>query len=629
MAQTPVTSSAEGTAALTEKKPYAPMGEPQLDTNTDITHLYLTFHTDLPRYATPQQITSPEGQNLPEQPDLDQYMSPFEWSPARKSVILVLSCIATFLTAYTSGAYSPPTTVIAHEFGVQRVIIVVGITTFCIGFGFAPMALAPLSEVWGRYPIFICAGFVFVVFQALSSVMPDAGGLLVVRFFCGAGASVFSAVVGGVIADLWNKEDRNTPMALFSGAVLGGTGAGPLVSAAIMTRVKDDTLAWKWTFWHQVIADAIVVLSICLFFSESRGSVLLTQKARKINKWYDEMEKAGAFGVWVRSAELEASVRTPNSPSQRSIDNSDTSRDENNHLLRRRIRWVVKEDEMRPSLGTLVAISVKRPFHMLFTEPVVFCFSLWAAFSWGILYLSFTVVPFLYGSNLDISSRVYIAMMAGAVVATVAGISMERLMKHPQWKPEGPYDDSKFWEFMRRRFPADSPEARLYFPCITAMLLPAGLFVAFMVPQKWQEYAQAVGIGFAFWGIYSVYLATFNYLADTYTIYASSALAAQSLCRNLLGGIFPVIATPLFQNVGIKGAGGILGGVATALTAIPWVLMFFGPRIRANSKFAIVSQHHGTAIITTTNVFQGITKTSGLKFLLAYRMIDDDCFFFV
>lgn len=613
MAQTPVTSSAEGAAPMTEKKSYAPEDEPQLDTNTDITYLYLTFHADLPQYATGQQITSPEGQNLPEQPDLNQYMSPFEWSPARKSVILVLSCIATFLTAYTSGAYSPPTTVIAHEFGVQRVIIVVGITTFCIGFGFAPMALAPLSEVWGRYPIFICAGFVFVVFQALSSVMPDAAGLLVVRFFCGAGASVFSAVVGGVIADLWNKEDRNTPMALFSGAVLGGTGAGPLVSAAIMTRVKDDTLAWKWTFWHQVIADAVLVLSICLFFSESRGSVLLTQKARKINKWYDKMEKAGAFGVWLRSAELEASARTPNSPSQRSVDNSDTSRDEDNHLLRRRIRWVVKEDEMRPSLGTLVAISVKRPFHMLFTEPVVFCFSLWAAFSWGILYLSFTVVPFLYGSNLDISSRVYIAMMAGAVVATVAGISMERLMKHPQWKPEGPHNDSKFWAFMRRRFPADSPEARLYFPCITAMLLPAGLFVAFMVPQKWQEYAQAVGIGFAFWGIYSVYLATFNYLADTYTIYASSALAAQSLCRNLLGGIFPVIATPLFKNVGIKGAGGILGGVATVLTAIPWVLMFFGPRIRAKSKFAIVSHFPSAASFTAELTISRHYKNKQLK----------------
>lgn len=32
-------------------------------------------------------------------------------------------------------------------------------------------------------------------------------------------------------------------------------------------------------------------------------------------------------------------------------------------------------------------------------------------------------------------------------------------------------------------------------------------------------------------GIFSVYLAVFNYLADTYHRYASSAIAAQSCCE--------------------------------------------------------------------------------------------------
>ena len=32
-------------------------------------------------------------------------------------------------------------------------------------------------------------------------------------------------------------------------------------------------------------------------------------------------------------------------------------------------------------------------------------------------------------------------------------------------------------------------------------------------------------------GIFSIYLAVFNYLADTYHRYASSALAAQSFCK--------------------------------------------------------------------------------------------------
>lgn len=41
-------------------------------------------------------------------------------------------------------------------------------------------------------------------------------------------------------------------------------------------------------------------------------------------------------------------------------------------------------------------------------------------------------------------------------------------------------------------------------------------------------------------GIFSIYLAVFNYLADSYHRYASSALAAQSFSRNMLAGAFPL-----------------------------------------------------------------------------------------
>ena len=98
----------------------------------------------------------------------------------------------------------------------------------------------------------------------------------------------------------------------------------------------------------------------------------------------------------------------------------------------------------------------------------------------------------------------------------------------------------------------------------------------------------ALAIGFATIGIFYIYLATFNYLADIYQTYASSALAAQSFCRNVLGGVFPLVTGALFTNLGEDAAGGLLGAIATALTVVPWVLVFFGERIRARSKFAVV-----------------------------------------
>ena len=87
-------------------------------------------------------------------------------------------------------------------------------------------------------------------------------------------------------------------------------------------------------------------------------------------------------------------------------------------------------------------------------------------------------------------------------------------------------------------------------------------------------------------GVFSIYLAVFNYLADTYHRYASSALAAQSFCRNMLGGVFPLLTVAMFRHLTFQGASSLLGGIGALLTLVPWVLVFYGPRIRARSKFA-------------------------------------------
>ncbi|KAK3364921.1 hypothetical protein B0T24DRAFT_723929 [Lasiosphaeria ovina] len=61
-------------------------------------------------------------------------------------------------------------------------------------------------------------------------------------------------------------------------------------------------------------------------------------------------------------------------------------------------------------------------------------------------------------------------------------------------------------------------------------------------------------------------------------------------CRNILGGVFPLVTGARFRNLGEARAGGLLGAIATALTAVPWVLVFFGERIRARSPFACADQ---------------------------------------
>ncbi|KAK3313156.1 major facilitator superfamily domain-containing protein [Apodospora peruviana] len=661
------------TASMAVEMP-PPAADDMLSAGSEITHLYLTFDTSLPPPNTTKP-SSPSSSPAPAPPNLIPYTNPVLWSSSKKHLMLALSCIATFLTAYTSGSYSPPAHLMREDMGASsNVAVLTGITSFCLGFGFAPMFLAPFSEMNGRYPVFVVSGIVYVVFQAVCGVVRSLAGMIVARAFVGIGASVFSTMVGGVIADMWGKEGRNTPMALFSGSVLAGTGAGPLVGAVMAYWMDDDIFdngvgnvgveaPWKWIFWHQVIMGVVLMVALVVLFKESRGSVLLSRKARALNKWYEELEKAGCYGVFLageagdgdgddtgRSGPADE-LKTKLPTSSTSLEEGGSSTDEetgsimgtgveqdddptptsNNTTTKtslKRIRWKVKEDEERSSIVKMITVSVTRPFGMLFTEPVVFFFSLWVAFAWGVLYLTFGSIPLVfrrqYGWDLEKSGLVFVSLIIGAILATSIGIWQEKVLHHPQWTSPlkemaidnssssdieqqqqqqqalthttshnennyniAPSDNSPFWTFIRRHFPADAPESRLYFTCLTSTLLPIGMFIfGFTAQPNIPWIAPAIGITLATMGILSIYLAVFNYLADTYHKYASSALAAQSLCRNILGGVFPLVTHALFVNLGEARAAGLLGGIATALTVVPWVLVFFGERIRARSPFA-------------------------------------------
>ncbi len=165
---------------------------------------------------------------------------------------------------------------------------------------------------------------------------------------------------------------------------------------------------------------------------------------------------------------------------------------------------------------------------LLVTEPVVFFFSLWVAFAWAALYLTFGSIPLVFGVShhftIQQSGAVFAAMSIGAILSTILSIYQETALSAFLARTTS---TSKLVTVLR----TPSPEGRLYFACVESALLPIGLFwfgwtqfeyIPWIVPT--------LAVGCATMGIFSIYLATFNYLADTYHRYASSALAAQSFC---------------------------------------------------------------------------------------------------
>ncbi|KAI9150116.1 Lactose permease [Paramyrothecium foliicola] len=402
--------------------------------------------------------------------DRNQYHSPFSWSTKTKLIALSGPFAASTLAAYSAGAYAMAFEPLKYEWQITDVMFNAGITLFVAGFGFAPMILAPMSEVYGRYWVFVGSGIVFFFGTLGCAVTDNYAAMLVSRFITGSGASVYATLTGGVVGDLYHKQNRNTPMALYSLSIMIGTGLGPLVSGLVV-----DAIGWRWIFYIQMIAIGTTTACIAMFFRETRSNVLLERLCQSLN-----------------GRQLKDHSSKP-------------------------IAFYTNTDQIAKIGVSILWRSFAFPLRLLVTESVVFWFSLWVSFAWAILYMQFSSITIVFKSVYGFRSAqvgaVYTSVVAASIISALIAI----------------YQDTVTRTLVRGRDIAGSPEERLLLPCFLSILLPAGLFwFGWSANENVTWVAPAVAIGSCTMGIFSIYLAVFNYLADTYQQYGSSALAAQN-----------------------------------------------------------------------------------------------------
>ncbi|CAK7226537.1 hypothetical protein SCUCBS95973_006233 [Sporothrix curviconia] len=483
---------------------------------------------------------------------------PFRWSLARKTYVLVFPFFAATLAAYAAGSYGAINGYFEPE--LSNVSFNLGITVFVLGFGLAPILLALVSELYGRYWVFVGAGTVFFFGTLGCALSQSLAAMLVSRLITGTGASVFATLTGGVVGDLFPKAQRNTPMALYSLAIIGGSGLGPLISGIAAQR-----LVWRWVFYLQTIFVGVATAGLLLCFRETRANVLLARNCKMLNV-HIEGRAPGPDDTGLPSQAGRAE------DPDKAKDAAETPEAAATGLLAAPNRFHAPG----PDSGSLIATlgsSFSFPLKLLVTESIVFWFSAWVSFAWAMLYMQFSSIHVVYTNvygfdGLQIGA-IYATVITGAVVGCVSCIAYDRVLQR---------------HFAR--FTA-IPESRLYFSCFGSLLLPAGLFwFGFTARPDIHWMVPTVAIGTFEAGIFIIYLAVFNYFVDTYTVYASSALAAQSMCRNMLAGVFPLFTASMFGSLGYAKAGSLLGAIAVALSFVPWVLVFYGETIRKRSSFA-------------------------------------------
>lgn len=171
------------------------------------------------------------AQDLSARPDLVEFDGPDDpdnpknWSKRRRWAITVSGALLTFTVTFSSSIFSVAINPVAEEYHIGTVTSTLGVSLFLLGFVFGPILFGPMSEAYGRKIPLLSGYAVFAIFQIPVAVAQNVETIMLGRFFGGFAASSPLAIVGGLLADLWEPIDRAYAIAAFA----SGGFAGPVV----------------------------------------------------------------------------------------------------------------------------------------------------------------------------------------------------------------------------------------------------------------------------------------------------------------------------------------------------------------------------------------------------------------
>ncbi|KAH7136425.1 major facilitator superfamily domain-containing protein [Dactylonectria macrodidyma] len=451
----------------------------------------------------------------------DDPENPYNWPRWRKNTNGALISLVTFITPLASSIFAPAVPLLMADFkSSDTELAAFVVSVYVLGFAFGPMVLAPLSEMYGRVPVYHVCNACFVAFTAGCALAPSLGSLVAFRFLAGCFGSAPLTNGGGSIADIFPQEKRGAVMAAFSVGPLLGPIIGPVVGGFL-----SDEKGWRWVFWVVAIVSGAISIAMLFTMRESYAPIILAQKAARLRK------------------------------------------ETGNESLRSKLDL----DCSRPELFKR---SIVRPMKLLLFSPICTVFALFMAVLYGYLYLLFTSVPYVFSKSYNFSGStsglVYLGLGVGSFMGMTwfAVDSAREIKKHM-----GEEGGNAKPEIRLKLLPTGSIILPIGF-----------FIYGWTTDYETHWMGPIIGLGIIGVGNLICFMAVSVYLVDAYERYAASALAANTIIRSIAGCVLPIFGLRMYDALGLGWGNTMLGLVAVLLIPIPFLIVRFGERLRKKFK---------------------------------------------
>ncbi|KAJ5404338.1 hypothetical protein N7509_004209 [Penicillium cosmopolitanum] len=207
--------------------------------------------------------------------DFPEYQ--LEWSESFKWGVVALLSFMGFTVSFTCISIAPVASYIVEDLdgsaGTKSAVLLV--TIWELGEAVGPLFIAPLSEVFGRYPLLITLNLVFVMATIFAALSPSSILLIVSRALMGM-STASNVLSPAIIGDIFEPEQRGSAISLITFIPLIGSNLGSAVSGIIMEK-----LGWRAIIWISVVLTSICQLLLVTFFRETyKVSILKGREAR-------------------------------------------------------------------------------------------------------------------------------------------------------------------------------------------------------------------------------------------------------------------------------------------------------------------------------------------------------------
>ncbi|MDC1287432.1 multidrug effflux MFS transporter [Gammaproteobacteria bacterium] len=164
----------------------------------------------------------------------------------------------------STDLYTPSLPYLTEYFATTPEMLKLTISLNLIAYGFAQLIYGPLSDRFGRRPIFLATIFLFVLASIACGLAKTIDQLLVARVLQGFFAAAEVVMCLAVFKDLFTEQEQVKAFAIYGMAIALTPAVAPVFGGYIHVL-----LGWEYNFYLTALIGGLTVLLIYLLLPES------------------------------------------------------------------------------------------------------------------------------------------------------------------------------------------------------------------------------------------------------------------------------------------------------------------------------------------------------------------------